>query len=72
MATQSQNLLTEIQKLQAELEQKQKLFNEQQAEKLEKVVTAFIEDITKSGFDKVLVKQMVVSKLTRKNKRRKV
>jgi len=65
-------LLTEIQKLQAELEQKQKLFNEQQAEKLEKVVTAFIEDITKSGFDKVLVKQMVVSKLTRKNKRRKV
>jgi DNA-binding transcriptional regulator YhcF (GntR family) len=58
--------------LQAELEQKQKLFNEQQAEKLEKVVSAFIEDITKSGFDKVLVKQMVVSKLTRKNKRRKV
>ena len=74
MATQqpqAQGLALEIQKLQAELLEKQKKLTQIQQSEIEKTVSEFLVKIESAGFDKVLVKKMVIEKLTRKHKARK-
>lgn len=68
---QAQTLAQEIAKIQADLLEKQKKLNEIQLNEVESLVTKFVGEVEKSGFDKVLVKKAIIEKLTRKQKRRK-
>lgn len=63
-------LTQEIAKIQQELLEKQKRLQAIQQTEIDKIVNKFVSDIEKSGFDRVVVKKMVVDKLTRKNKKR--
>lgn len=67
---QAQTLAQEIAKIQQDLVEKQKKLLTIQQSEIDKIVLKFIQDIEKAGFDKVVVKKMVVDKLTRKNKKR--
>ena len=67
----SKNLADEIAKMKKELEEKQKALNEIHINEIEKLVSNFLVEIEKSGFDKVAVKKLVIEKLTRKHKPRK-
>lgn len=69
-ATQASTLAQEIEKIQQELLEKQKRLQAIQQSEIDKLVNKFVSDIEKSGFDRVVVKKMVVDKLTRKNKKR--
>lgn len=69
--SQAQNLASEIAKMQADLLEKQKKLNEIQLNEVESLVTKFVAEVEKNGFDRVLVKKAVMEKLTRKQKRRK-
>ena len=73
MATQTQttSLQDEIKKLEQQLAEKTALLNKQQEEKINLLVTNFINEVEKNGFNKVEVKKAVVQKLTRKHKPRK-
>lgn len=73
MATTSsaQQLALEIEKIQNDLLEKQKKLAQIQQTEIEKLVTGFMSEVEKSGFDKVTVKKMVIEKLTRKHKPRK-
>ncbi|WP_325097224.1 hypothetical protein [Burkholderia contaminans] len=67
---QAQSLAQEIAKMQADLLEKQKTLQGIQQSEIDKLVNKFVEDVEKSGFDKVLVKKIVVDKFTRKHKKR--
>lgn len=69
-APNAQTLAQEIEKIQQDLLEKQKRLQAIQQSEIDKLVSKFISDIEKSGFDRVIVKKMVVDKLTRKNKKR--
>lgn len=69
-ATQASTLAQEIEKIQQELIEKQKRLQAIQQSEIDKLVNKFVSDIEKAGFDRVVVKKMVVDKLTRKNKKR--
>ena len=69
--TQSNNLAEEIKKLEQQLAEKTALFNKQQFEKIDLLLTNFVNEVEKNGFNKVEVKKAVVQKLTRKHKPRK-
>lgn len=66
----AQALATEIAKIQSDLIEKQKQLNLIQQKEIDSVVMKFIGEIEKGGFDKVLVKKMIIEKLTRKHKRK--
>jgi predicted metal-dependent phosphotriesterase family hydrolase len=68
--TQASTLAQEIEKSQQELVEKQKRLQAIQQSEIDKLVNKFVSDIEKAGFDRVVVKKMVVDKLTRKNKKR--
>ena len=68
---QSNNLADEIKKLEQQLAEKTALLNKQQVEKIDLLVTNFLNEVEKNGFNKVEVKKAVVQKLTRKHKPRK-
>ncbi|MGN9493184.1 hypothetical protein ACTMP8_23765 [Escherichia coli] len=68
---QSNNLADEIKKLEQQLAEKTALLNKQQVEKIDLLVTNFLNEVEKNGFNKVEVKKAVVQKLTRKHKARK-
>ena len=68
---QSNSLADEIKKLEQQLAEKTALLNKQQEEKINLLVTNFINEVEKNGFNKVEVKKAVVQKLTRKHKPRK-
>ena len=68
---QSNNLADEIKKLEQQLAEKTALLNKQQVEKIDLLVTNFLNEVEKNGFNKVEVKKAVVQKLTRKHKTRK-
>jgi hypothetical protein len=73
MATQqnpAQQLALEIQKIQQDLLEKQKKLNQIQQTEIEKIVSDFANKVEEASFDKVLVKKMVIEKLTRKHKKR--
>ena len=74
MATAQQNpaqqLALEIQKIQQDLLEKQKKLTQIQQSEIEKIVSEFTSKVEQAGFDKVLVKKMVIEKLTRKHKKR--
>ena len=74
MATAQQNpaqqLALEIQKIQQDLLEKQKKLTQIQQTEIEKIVSEFTSKVESAGFDKVLVKKMVIEKLTRKHKKR--
>ena len=61
----------EIKKLEQQLAEKTALLNKQQVEKIDLLVTNFLNEVEKNGFNKVEVKKAVVQKLTRKHKPRK-
>lgn len=63
-------LAQEIQRLDNELIEKRKKLQALQQSEIEKLVVGFTSEVEKSGFDKVIVKKMVIEKLTRKNKKR--
>ena len=67
----SNNLADEIKKLEQQLAEKTALLNKQQVEKIDLLVTNFLNEVEKNGFNKVEVKKAVVQKLTRKHKTRK-
>ncbi|HHK8319549.1 hypothetical protein [Serratia nevei] len=67
---QAQSLAQEIAKIQADLLEKQKTLQNIQQSEIDKLVSKFLEDVEKSGFDRVLVKKIVVEKFTRKHKKR--
>jgi len=67
---QAQSLAQEIAKMQADLLEKQKTLQGIQQSEIDKLVNKFVEDVEKSGFDRVLVKKIVVEKFTRKHKKR--
>ena len=69
--TQSNNLAEEIKKLEQQLAEKTALLNKQQFEKIGLLITNFVNEVEKNGFNKVEVKKAVVQKLTRKHKPRK-
>jgi hypothetical protein len=50
--------------------EKQKKLTQIQQTEIEKIVSEFANKIDAAGFDKVLVKKMVIEKLTRKHKKR--
>jgi len=50
--------------------EKQKKLTQIQQTEIEKIVSEFTDKIETAGFDKVLVKKMVIEKLTRKHKKR--
>jgi hypothetical protein len=56
--------------MQADLLEKQKTLQGIQQSEIDKLVNKFVEDVEKSGFDRVLVKKIVVEKFTRKHKKR--
>ena len=68
---QSNNLADEIKKLEQQLAEKTALLNKQQVEKIDLLVTNFLNEVEKNGFNKVEVKKAVVQKLTSKHKTRK-
>ena len=68
---QSNNLADEIKKLEQQLAEKTALLNKQQVEKIDLLITNFVNEVEKNGFNKVEVKKAVVQKLTRKHKPRK-
>ena len=69
--SQSNSLAEEIKKLEQQLAEKTALLNKQQVEKIDLLVTNFLNEVEKNGFNKVEVKKAVVQKLTRKHKARK-
>ena len=69
--TQSNSLAEEIKKLEQQLAEKTALLNKQQFEKIDLLITNFVNEVEKNGFNKVEVKKVVVQKLTRKHKPRK-
>ena len=69
--SQSNSLAEEIKKLEQQLAEKTALLNKQQFEKIELLITNFVNEVEKNGFNKVEVKKAVVQKLTRKHKPRK-
>ena len=69
--SQSNNLAEEIKKLEQQLAEKTALLNKQQFEKIDLLITNFVNEVEKNGFNKVEVKKAVVQKLTRKHKPRK-
>ena len=74
MATQqplSNTLQQEILQMQKQLQEKQNKLQEIQQTEINKLVSKFLEDVEKSGFNKVEVKKIVIEKFTRKNKPRK-
>ncbi len=71
MATAQNTLADEIKKLEQQLAEKTALLNKQQVEKIDLLVTNFLNEVEKNGFNKVEVKKVVVQKLTRKHKARK-
>jgi hypothetical protein len=73
MATQpaANTLQQEILQMQKQLQEKQNKLQEIQQTEINKLVSKFLDDVEKSGFNKVEVKKMVIEKLTRKNKPRK-
>lgn len=64
-------LADEIRKLEQQLAEKTALLNKQQVQKIDLLVTSFLNEVEKNGFSKVEVKKLVVQKLTRKQKPRK-
>lgn len=68
---QSNSLQEEIKRLEQQLAEKTALLSKQQAEKIDILITNFINEVEKNGFNKVEVKKAVVEKLTRKHKTRK-
>lgn len=73
MATQpaANTLQQEILQMQKQLQEKQNKLQEIQQTEINKLVSKFLDDVEKSGFNKVEVKKMVIEKFTRKNKPRK-
>jgi GTPase involved in cell partitioning and DNA repair len=69
--SQSNSLAEEIKKLEQQLAEKTALLNKQQFEKIDLLITNFVNEVEKNGFNKVEVKKAVVQKLTRKHKPRK-
>ncbi len=69
--TQSNNLAEEIKKLEQQLAEKTAMLNKQQFEKIDLLITNFVNEVEKNGFNKVEVKKAVLQKLTRKHKPRK-
>ena len=69
--SQSNNLAEEIKKLEQQLAEKTALLNKQQFEKIDLLITNFVNEVEKNGFNKVEVKKAVLQKLTRKHKPRK-
>ena len=61
----------EILQMQKQLQEKQNKLQEIQQTEINKLVSKFLDDVEKSGFNKVEVKKMVIEKFTRKNKPRK-
>lgn len=61
----------EIKKLEQQLAEKTALLHKQQQEKINQVISNFINEVEKNGFNKVEVKKAVIEKLTRKHKTRK-
>ena len=59
---QSNNLADEIKKLEQQLAEKTALLNKQQVEKIDLLVTNFLNEVEKNGFNKVEVKKAVVQK----------
>lgn len=64
-------LADEIKKLEQQLAEKTALLNKQQVQKIDLLVTSFLNEVEKNGFNKVEVKKLVVQRLTRKQKPRK-
>ena len=73
MATQpaANTLQQEILQMQKQLQEKQNKLQEIQQTEINKLVSKFLDDVEKAGFNKVEVKEMVIEKFTRKNKPRK-
>lgn len=73
MATQpaANTLQQEILQMQKQLQEKQNKLQEIQQTEINKLVSKFLDDVEKAGFNKVEVKKMVIEKFTRKNKPRK-
>lgn len=73
MATQPavNTLQQEILQMQKQLQEKQNKLQEIQQTEINKLVSKFLDDVEKAGFNKVEVKKMVIEKFTRKNKPRK-
>jgi hypothetical protein len=69
--SQSNNLAEEIKKLEQQLAEKTAMLNKQQFEKIDLLITNFVNEVEKNGFNKVEVKKAVLQKLTRKHKPRK-
>ena len=69
--SQSNSLAEEIKKLEQQLAEKTALLNKQKFEKIDLLITNFVNEVEKNGFNKVEVKKAVVQKLTRKHKPRK-
>ena len=69
--SQSNSLAEEIKKLEQQLAEKTALLNKQQFEKIDLLITNFVNEVEKNGFNKVEVKKAVLQKLTRKHKPRK-
>lgn len=68
--SQASTLAQEIEKIQQDLAEKQKRLQAMQQSEIDKLVNKFVSDIEKSGFDRVVVKKLIIDKLTRKNKKR--
>lgn len=65
------SLVDEIRKLEEQLAEKTALLNKQQVQKIDLLVSSFLSEVEKNGFNKIEVKKLVVQKLTRKQKPRK-
>ena len=58
--SQSNSLAEEIKKLEQQLAEKTALLNKQQFEKIDLLITNFVNEVEKNGFNKVEVKNAVV------------
>ena len=56
---QSNNLADEIKKLEQQLAEKTALLNKQQVEKIDLLITNFVNEVEKNGFNKVEVKKQL-------------
>ena len=60
--SQSNSLAEEIKKLEQQLAEKTALLDKQQFEKIDLLITNFVNEVDKNGFNKVEVKKAVVQK----------
>ena len=66
--SQSEQLLSDISKIQQELLDKQATLNALQEVEIERLISAFMHEVEKNQFNKTRIKQIIVEKLKREKK----